>query len=72
MQNNFDLGAMSEVGKHDRPKGVWVYNEKLNMYFCKDCGLLEPLTKEEVEEGCKLPNFCQHYGADMQKGGAEE
>ncbi len=48
-----------------RRKGEWLYNDKLNMFYCKDCGLLEPLTKEEIEEGCKLPNFCQQGGADM-------
>lgn len=49
----------------ERPQGEWLYNDKLNMFYCKYCGLLEPFTKEEIEEGFKLPNFCQQCGADM-------
>ena len=52
-----------------RQQGEWIYNDKLNMFYCKDCGLLEPFTKEEVEEGVKLPNFCENCGANMRKGG---
>ena len=63
--------AIKALEKAERPQGEWLYNDKLNMYYCKDCGLLEPFTKEEIEEGCKLPNFCQQCGADMRKGGAE-
>lgn len=58
--------------EYDRPQGEWIYHDKLNMYFCKDCGLLEPFTKEEIEEGIKLPNFCQQCGADMRGGAYNE
>lgn len=54
-----------------RQQGEWIYNDKLKMFYCKDCCLLEPFTKEEVEEGVKLPNFCENCGADMRKGGEE-
>lgn len=49
----------------ERPHGEWIYHDKLNKYYCKDCGLFEPFTKEEIEEGVKLPNFCEQCGADM-------
>ena len=55
----------------ERPQGEWIYHDKLNAYFCKDCGILVPFTKKEVEDGVRLPNFCHYCGADMRKGGAE-
>lgn len=64
---NFVVELLEKL-RSERPKGEWLHNDKLNMYYCKDCGLLEPFTKEEIEEGCKLPNFCEQCGADMRKG----
>lgn len=64
MQNNFDLGAMSEAGKHDRPKGEWNYDEK-GYFYCERCG-------RYPHDQYATTDFCPKCGADMRKGGQEE
>lgn len=57
MQNNYDAGADSVIGKYDKAKGEWAEFE--GGYRCSNCDDIEVYT----------PNFCPNCGADM-RGGA--
>ena len=62
MQNNYDAGVDSVIGKYDKAKGEWVEfeYETSGGYKCSNCENIEVYT----------PNFCPNCGADM-RGGAE-
>lgn len=65
MQNNFDAGVDSVIGKYDRPKGEWLeYNATgKKQYMCSVCSM--------KEKNPKIARYCYWCGAKM-KGGAEE
>ena len=72
MQNNYDLGAMHENGKHDRPQGKWKTVDGYDgdeYYECSNCGEPWVLYAGTPEENNM--NFCPNCGADLRKGGAE-
>ena len=48
-----------------RAVGKWKYNEAINRYQCSVCNISNGLTKEDVEEGFKLSNYCPECGADL-------
>lgn len=49
-------------------QGEWIYRENFKKHQCNKCGMFMPFSKEDIEEGYKLPNFCSNCGADMRKG----
>ena len=64
MQNNYDAGQDSVVGKYDKAKGEWIKDEERSIVFdrfkCSLCG----------GRGYIHLRFCPNCGADM-KGCAE-
>ena len=68
MQNIYDAGVDSVIGKYDKAKGEW------SQYSFHDLGAFGDwdykCSKCNKVNGWKA-NFCPNCGADMRKGGAE-
>ena len=68
MQNNYDAGVDSVIGKYDKAKGEW------SQYSFHDLGAFGDwdykCSKCNKVNGWKA-NFCPNCGAEMRKGGAE-
>ena len=65
MQNNYDAGAESEAGKHDRATGVWEDHSTYDgVIICSNCGTGGNRFHKDF-------NYCPICGAYM-KGSAQE
>ena len=64
MQNNYDAGVDSVIGKYDKAKGEWQGGE---LGHCTKCG--HKGSASDIWSGC-VGMFCPNCGANL-KGGAE-
>ncbi len=44
------IETIKSISTIERTQGKWIYHIKLDAYYCKDCGLFEPFTKEEIKK----------------------
>ena len=61
MQNNYDAGVDSVIGKYDKARGEWI--EEHGLIACSNCHTIWLY---------RTTDFCPHCGADMRGGSKNE